>query len=466
MKKHYLNKIFEPQSVAVVGASDREESVGGQVLRNIRESGFQGVIYPVNPKHDTVQGMKAYASISDIDHPIELVVIAIPAVAIPQVMRECGEHGVGAAVVLSAGFGEIGKRGQALQNEIVDIARTYDIPLVGPNCLGVIRPRAGLNATFAKSGVKSGHVALVAQSGAFCTALLDWADSSGFGFSAVASLGATADIGFGHVLDYLAVDPETKSILLYVEGISDARSFMSGLRVAARLKPVIVVKSGRNESGTRAAVSHTGAMVGGDDVFDAAVQRAGAVRVLTVNQLFAAAHTLASGTRVEGPRLAIVTNGGGPGVMAADRASDLTVPLAELAPQTIDKLSEVLPAHWSHSDPVDILGDADAGRYKAATEIVLADSGVDGLLVLLTPQAMTDPTACAEGVIEAAKEANKPILACWMGENLVNGGRERFAAAGIPQFNSPEGGVDAFGPCYRRRRRCRNTKSRTSTAHA
>ncbi len=452
MKKHYLNKIFEPQSVAVVGASDREESVGGQVLRNIRESGFQGVIYPVNPKHDTVQGMKAYASISDIDHPIELVVIAIPAVAIPQVMRECGEHGVGAAVVLSAGFGEIGKRGQALQNEIVDIARTYDIPLVGPNCLGVIRPRAGLNATFAKSGVKSGHVALVAQSGAFCTALLDWADSSGFGFSAVASLGATADIGFGHVLDYLAVDPETKSILLYVEGISDARSFMSGLRVAARLKPVIVVKSGRNESGTRAAVSHTGAMVGGDDVFDAAVQRAGAVRVLTVNQLFAAAHTLASGTRVEGPRLAIVTNGGGPGVMAADRASDLTVPLAELAPQTIDKLSEVLPAHWSHSDPVDILGDADAGRYKAATEIVLADSGVDGLLVLLTPQAMTDPTACAEGVIEAAKEANKPILACWMGENLVNEGRERFAAAGIPQFNSPEGGVDAFGylACYRR----------------
>ncbi len=452
MKKHYLNKIFEPQSVAVVGASDREESVGGQVLRNIRESGFQGVIYPVNPKHDSVQGMKAYASISDIDHPIELVVIAIPAVAIPQVMRECGEHGVGAAVVLSAGFGEIGKRGQALQNEIVDIARTYDIPLVGPNCLGVIRPRAGLNATFAKSGVKAGHVALVAQSGAFCTALLDWADSSGFGFSAVASLGATADIGFGHVLDYLAVDPETKSILLYVEGISDARSFMSGLRVAARLKPVIVVKSGRNESGTRAAVSHTGAMVGGDDVFDAAVQRAGAVRVLTVNQLFAAAHTLASGTRVEGPRLAIVTNGGGPGVMAADRASDLTVPLAELAPQTIDKLSEVLPAHWSHSDPVDILGDADSGRYKAATEIVLADPGVDGLLVLLTPQAMTDPTACAEGVIEAAKEANKPILACWMGENLVNEGRARFAAAGIPQFNSPEGGVDAFGylACYRR----------------
>ncbi len=299
---------------------------------------------------------------------------------------------------------------------------------------------------------QTGQVALVAQSGAFCTALLDWADSSGFGFSAVASLGATADVGFGDVLDYLAVDPETKSILLYIEGVSDARSFMSGLRVAARLKPVIVVKSGRNESGTRAAVSHTGALIGGDEVFDAAIQRAGAVRVTTVNQLFAAAQTLASGTRVEGPRLAIVTNGGGPGVMAADRASDLNVPLAELSPNTIDKLSAVLPTHWSHSDPVDILGDADSERYRAATEIVLADKNVDGLLVLLTPQAMTDPTACAEGVIAAAKEVNKPVLACWMGANLVKEGRQRFAEAGIPQFSSPEAGVDAFGylACYRR----------------
>ncbi len=451
-KKHYLKKIFEPQSVAIVGASERKNSVGAQVLRNMREGGFAGEIYPVNPKHETIQGLKAYASIKDIDHPIDLVVIAIPAPAIPGVMHECGERGVGAAVVLSAGFAEIGRRGEFLQHEIVDIARTYDIPLVGPNCLGVIRPRVGLNATFAKSGVPTGQVALVAQSGAFCTALLDWADSSGFGLSAVASLGATADVGFGDVLDYLAVDPETKSILLYIEGVSDARSFMSGLRVAARLKPVIVVKSGRNESGTRAAVSHTGALIGGDEVFDAAIQRAGAVRVTTVNQLFAAAQTLASGTRVEGPRLAIVTNGGGPGVMAADRASDLNVPLAELSPATIDKLSAVLPTHWSHSDPVDILGDADSERYRAATEIALADKNVDGLLVLLTPQAMTDPTACAEGVIAAAKEVNKPTLACWMGANLVKEGRQRFASAGIPQFSSPEAGVDAFGylACYRR----------------
>ena len=452
MKKHYLNKVFQPTSVAIIGASDRDDSVGGQVLRNMRESGYQGAIYPVNPKHKNIQGLPAYACISDIDHPIDLVVFAIPAGRIPAVMRECGEREVGAALVLSAGFAEVGARGKALQDEIVDIARTYNIPLVGPNCLGVIRPSSGLNATFAKSSVKPGQVALVAQSGAFCTGLLDWADERGHGFSAVASLGATADVGFGDLLDYLAIDPETRSILLYVEGVTNARSFMSGLRVAARLKPVIVVKSGRHESGTRAAVSHTGALVGNDAVFDAAIRRAGAVRVTTVTQLFAAAHTLASGTRVEGPRLAILTNGGGPGVMAADRAADLQVPLAELGDNSIDRLSGVLPEHWSHSDPIDILGDADAERYRQATEIVLSDRQVDGLLVLLTPQAMTDPAGCAEGVISAVKGKHKPVLACWMGDKLVKVGRERLSKAGIPQFRSPEAGVDAFGylACYRR----------------
>jgi acetyltransferase len=452
MRKHYLHKVFEPQSVAVVGASERELSVGGQVLSNIINGGFKGSIYPVNPKYETVQGLPAYPSIRDIDHAVDLVVITVPAKAIADVMRQCGEHAVGGVIVISAGFGEVGPRGLAMQNEIADIARTHNIPLIGPNCLGIIRPRIGLNASFAKSTASSGQVALVAQSGAFCTALLDWGASKGFGFSAVASLGATADVGFGEVLDYLALDPDTRSILLYIEGVSDARSFISGLRVAARLKPVVVVKSGRSESGTRAAVSHTGALVGGDEVFDAAIQRAGAVRVTTVSQLFAAAQTLASGTRVEGSRLAVLTNGGGPGVMAADRATDLQVPLAELSKETIEKLSAVLPDHWSHSDPVDILGDATSERYRAATAILLADNNVDGLLVLLTPQAMTDPTACAEGVILAAESVRKPVLACWMGESLVRQGRQRFTDAGIPHFSSPEGGVDAFGylAAYRR----------------
>lgn len=452
MQKHYLSKVFEPSSVAVIGASEREGSVGAQVLLNLRENGFKGAIYPVNPKHDEVQGLTCYSSIAAIDHTVDLAIIIVPSKHIPQVMRDCGEHGVGAAIVLSAGFAETGKAGANRQSEIVDIARTHDIPLVGPNCLGIIRPRVGLNATFAKSRAKTGHVALVAQSGAFCTALLDWADTEGFGFSAVASLGATADVGFGEVLDYLAVDPETRSILLYIEGVTNARSFMSGLRVAARLKPVIVVKSGRNESGTRAAVSHTGALAGADRVFDAAIERAGAVRVNSVAQLFAAAHLLASGTRVDGPRLAIVTNGGGPGVMAADRAHDLGVPLANLGSHTIESLENTLPAHWSHSNPVDVLGDADPERYRNAASIVLADKDVDGMLVMLTPQSMTDPAGCADAVIEAAKESTKPVLTCWMGAKLVAEGRQRFAKAGVPQFKSPENAVEAFGylACYRR----------------
>ncbi len=452
MREHFLKSVFEPRSLAVVGASERLESVAAQVLRNILQGGFDGDIYAVNPKHKQVQGLTCYPSLSAIERSVELVIIAIPAKHIPRVMRECSQLDVKAVIVLSAGFAEVGKRGQALQDDIVDLARTYNIPLVGPNCLGVIRPSIGLNATFAKSQSRQGHVALVAQSGAFCTALLDWADSEGYGFSAVASLGATADVSFGDVLDYLATDNETRSILLYIEGISDARAFISGLRVAARLKPVIVLKAGRNETGTRAAVSHTAALVGNDEVFDAAIQRAGAVRVMTVNQLFAATQILASGTRVEGPRLAIVTNGGGPGVMAADHAADLPLPLAELSPPTIKELSKQLPTHWSHSNPVDILGDADDSRYQAATRLVLKDANVDGLLVMLTPQGMTHPEDCARGVIKAAKKTSKPVLACWMGEKQVAAGRHLLAKAGIPQFRSPETGVDAFGylACYRR----------------
>jgi acetyltransferase len=445
MRKHVLHRLFNPQSVALVGASEKPGSVGRQVLQNLIDGGFSGDIYPVNRNYETILGLTAHASIIEIDHAIDLVVMAIPARDVPEVVRQCGERQVGALVVISAGFGEVGPVGLALQNEIVDLARTFQMPLVGPNCLGIMRPDIGLNATFARSGAAPGKVALIAQSGAFCTALLDWADSRGFGFSAVASLGATADTGFGEVLDYLAVDPNTHSILLYIETISDARAFISGLRVAARLKPVVVVKAGRNAAGNNAAVTHTGGQFGSDAVFDAALQRAGAVRVTTVNQLFAAAHTLASNTRVRGSRLAVVTNGGGPGVMAADHAADLDVPMAELEEATVKALGQVLPAHWSHRDPVDILGDADSHRYEQAVRLVMADKNVDGLLVLLTPQGMTDPTACADAVIRAARESRKPVLASWMGENRVREGRTRLGSAGIPNFSSPEAGVDAFG---------------------
>jgi acetyltransferase len=452
MRKHRLHKVFEPESVALVGASNRPLSVGGQLLAKLVDSDFPGKLYPVNPAHDKIEDLQCFATISEIGQAIDLVVIAIPAAAIPAIMRECGEQAVGAVIIISAGFSEVGAQGQALQNEIVNIARAHGIALVGPNCLGVIRPSIGLNASFAKSKVATGHVAMVAQSGAFCTALLDWGDSRGFGFSAVASLGAIADVGFGEVLDYLALDPLTKSILLYIESVSDARAFLSGLRAAARLKPVIVVKSGRSEQGYRAVISHIGTAAGGDLIFDAALRRAGAVRVISVGQLFATAQTLASGIRVEGSRLAILTNGGGPGVMAADRAADLKVPLADLSKQSLENLSAALPDHWSHSNPVDILGDACSERYRIATQTLLADENVDGILVLLSPQGMTDPAACAQGVIAAASGTRKPVLTCWLGENLVHEGRRNFTEAGIPSFNSPEAGVEAFGylAAYRR----------------
>ncbi|MBN7795235.1 bifunctional acetyl coenzyme A synthetase (ADP forming), alpha domain/GNAT family N-acetyltransferase [Parahaliea mediterranea] len=452
MRPHRLHRIFEPRSVALIGASPRENSVGYQVLRNILDAGFSGAVYPVNRNHESILDRQCYPSIRDVGEPVDLVVMAIPAQRIPEVMRECVDSRVGGVVVISAGFGEVGPFGQQLQDEIVALARGADIPLVGPNCLGVIRPTAGLNATFAHSGVRPGQVALVSQSGAFCTALMDAAESGGRGFSAVASLGATADVGFGQVLDYLSVDARTRSILLYIEGISDPRAFLSGLRAAARLKPVIVVKPGRHEAGRRAAVTHTGGHFGSDEVFNAALERAGAVRVLTANELFAAANILSSKVRVTGRRLAIITNGGGPGVMAADRADELDVPLATLSAESIDALSAVLPAHWSHTHPIDLLGDADSARYEQAVRIVLADRNVDGLLVLLTPQGMTEPTACAEGLVEAARGARKPVLACWLGQNQVREGRARLEAAGIPHFNSPEAGVNGFGylAAYRR----------------
>ncbi|MFV0278210.1 MAG: GNAT family N-acetyltransferase [Parahaliea sp.] len=445
MRGNRLCRIFEPRSVAVIGASPRRDSVGYQVLHNLRAAGFAGAVYPINRKHERILEQVCYASIADISEPVDLVIMAIPAQCILGVMGECVAARVGGVVVISAGFGEVGPLGQQLQDEIVTLARAAGVPLVGPNCLGVIRPKLGLNATFARSEVRPGPVALVSQSGAFCTALLDAAWSAGRGFSAVASLGATADVDFGQVLDYLSVDALTRSVLLYIEGVSDARAFLSGLRAVARLKPVVVIKPGRHQAARRAAITHTGGHRGSDEVFSAALERAGAVRVNTVNQLLAAANTLASGVRVTGNRLAIITNGGGPGVMATDQAAERGVPLAQLSPDTIQALGRVLPSHWSHGDPVDLLGDADPLRYEQALRFVLADRGVDGVLVLLTPQGMTDPSACAEAVIAVARSARKPILASWMGEHQVREGRWKLQREGIPHFSSPEEGVNGFG---------------------
>ncbi|MGQ9685136.1 MAG: bifunctional acetate--CoA ligase family protein/GNAT family N-acetyltransferase [Thiobacillaceae bacterium] len=444
MSLHYLHPLFNPASVAVFGASEREESVAGVIYRNLKKAGYTGKVFPINPKHDSLYGEKCYRGAAELPETPDLAIIATPAPTVPDIMEACGKRGVRHAVVLTAGFREVGAEGAALEEALLAVAHRYGIRFIGPNCLGIQRPTLGLNATFARDNGLPGDLALVSQSGALCTAMLDWAASNGIGFSSVISTGASADIDFGEILDYLAYDSATRGILLYIEGIRDARRFMSALRAVARLKPVVLIKVGRHAAGLKAVQSHTGALVGSDAVFDALVRRAGVVRVDTILQLFASAKALASRLHPAGNRLAIVTNGGGPGVMATDRAVDVGVQLAELAPQTIERLNAALPPNWSHGNPVDIIGDAGADRYRAAVEACLADRGVDGVLVMLTPQAMTKPTEAAQAVVEAAKTSDKPVLACWIGEDQVAGGRNVFKQNGISFFKQPESAVEVF----------------------
>jgi len=444
MGPHYLNRFFAPKSVAIVGASEQEASVGHRLLLNMQEAGFKGRLYPVNHKRDELLGLKAYPDIDAIPDTPELVVIATPAATVPGIVRLCGEKGVHSIIIITSGFGELGDAGKRLQQEILDIAHRYDIRIIGPNCLGVIRTSSHLNATFGYGEVKDGNLALVSQSGAVCTAILDWAQSQDIGFSTVVSTGAAADIDFGEILDFLAMDSKTTGILLYVEGIQDARRFLSGLKAAARLKPVILIKSGRHETGSKAAMSHTGAMVGNDDVFAAAIERAGVVRAYSIAQLFSAARVLANNYVVNQDRLAIITNAGGPGVMGTDRAEDANITMAELSKASIEALNKVLPEHWSHANPIDILGDATPERYKQALQVCLNDDNVDGVLTILTPQVMTDPTLVAQYIIDGAKTTNKPVLASWTGGSHVQEGRDLFAASRVAHFDTPEMGVDAF----------------------
>jgi len=448
MGKHYLNPLFAPKSVAVFGASDRPDSVGQIVFKNMLDSGFQGKLYPINSKNAQVQGQKAYASIGAVGEPVELVVIATPPKTVPGIIEECGIHGVKAAVIITAGFGEVGHEGATLEHQLLENARRYNIRLIGPNCLGIMRPSIGLNATFNKGPANIGNIALISQSGALCTAILDWANRNDVGFSSVVSMGSSTDVDFGEILDYLVSDPQTHSILMYIEGIRNARSFMSALRAAARIKPVILVKVGRHPAGSKAAMSHTASLVGADDVFDAAFSRVGVVRVQTVTHLFTAARALAFGFRPVGNRLAIVTNGGGPGVMAADRASDLGVNMAVLSDATIEALNRHLPANWSHGNPVDIIGDAQSDRYLHAVKACLDDENVDGVLAILTPQAMTKPLESAQVMIDIAKNNTdnhrKPLLTCWMGETQVAEAREAFTKAHLPHFRTPEPAVEVF----------------------
>ena len=443
-ERHYLTSLFEPRSVAIVGATEKPGKVGEVLISNMRAAGYRGELLAVNPKYDSVHGVRAYPSVDRLPHPVDLVVVATPAVTVPGVIAQCGAAGVRAAMVITAGFSETGPEGARLERKLMEQARRYGVRMIGPNCLGMLRPGIGLNATFARGGALPGSLALVSQSGAVCTAMLDWAAVSKVGFSSVVSMGGSVDIDFGEIIDYLSGDARTEHILLYIEGVRDARRFLGSLRAAARMKPVILMKVGRHPAGSRAAVSHTGAIVGGDDVFDAAVRRAGVVRVGTIGQLVAAAQALAAHVRPRGNRLAIITNGGGPGVMAADHAADLGLPLAELSADTVERLQATLPENWSHGNPVDLIGDADTGRYSAAVSACLADGGVDGALVILTPQAMTDADAAAGAVIAASRGSTKPLIACWMGEHSVIDARQQLRDAGIPVFRTPEPAVEMF----------------------
>jgi acetyltransferase len=444
MGQHYLKPLFAPKSVAVFGASDQTDSVGKIVFQNMLQNGYRGALYAINPNHATIQGQAAYASIAHITAPIDLAIIATPAKTVPDIIEACGKHQVKAAVIISAGFSEAGAEGAALEKAVLANAKRYNIRLIGPNCLGVMRPDIGLNATFNLGSANVGNLAFVSQSGALCTAILDWAKTNDIGFSSVVSMGSSIDVDFGEILDYLVSDINTHSILLYIEGIRNARSFMSAIRAAAQFKPVILVKVGRHSTASKAAMSHTASLVGSDDAFDAAVKRAGVVRVQTVTQLFSVARALSCGFHPTGNRLAIVTNGGGPGVMATDIAADLNLVMANLSDTTIAQLNKTLPSNWSHGNPIDIIGDAQADRYHHAVKACLEDPNVDGVLTILTPQAMTKPLEAAQVVIALSNQFNKPLLACWMGGEQVLPSRKLFNQAKKPSFRTPEPAIEVF----------------------
>ena len=442
-----LDRMFAPRSVALIGASAREGSVGHVLLQNLAGAGLEGPIWAVNPRGGRIGDVELHRDIAGLPQAPDLAVIATPPQTVPGLIAELGARGTRAAVVITAGFGELGEEGRALQKQMLDAARPHLLRIAGPNCLGLMAPGNGLNASFGHVQPLKGNVAFVSQSGAVVTAVLDWATSRGIGFSAIASLGGMADVDFGDMLDFLAADPQTKSILLYIESISDARKFMSAGRQASRLKPVIVIKSGRHEAGARAAASHTGALAGSDAVYHAAFRRAGMLRELGIEDLFEAVETLSTRSErrpILGDRLGILTNGGGVGVLATDFVIDQGGRLAEISPETVAALDKVLPRTWSRANPVDIIGDANAARYTHAMTAMLEDPGIDALLVMNCPTAVVNNLSAAEAVIEAAAASSKPVFTNWLGDKGAQAAREAFMASRIPTYDTPTGAVRAF----------------------
>jgi acetyltransferase len=446
---HPLDAIFHPRSIAVVGATEKIGSVGRTILWNLLSSPFGGTVYPVNPTRQAILGVKAYPSISAIGEPLDLAVIVTPAKTAPGLVAECGEAGVKGVIIISAGFKEVGPEGVELERRVLEAARRYGIRVIGPNCLGVMNPVGRMNATFAAGIAAPGRVGFISQSGALLTAILDWAEHENVGFSSIVSLGSMLDVGWGDAIDYLGDDPNTDSIVIYMETIGDARAFLSAAREVALTKPIIVIKPGRTAQAAKAAASHTGSLTGSDDVLDAAFKRAGVLRVEKISELFQISEILAKQPRPRGRRLSIVTNAGGPGVLATDALIGGGGELSEITDATMEALNAVLPPVWSHNNPIDIIGDAPPERYAQALEVAAADPETDGLLVILTPQAMTDPTETAKALIKHARIEGKPVLASWMGGAEVAEGARILREAGIPTFGYPDTACVLFNHLWR-----------------
>jgi acetyltransferase len=444
-----LEALFVPDSVAVIGATARPGTVGRTVLSNLTENRFRSKVYAVNPSHSEVLGLKAYKSIGDIPEPVDLAVVVTPALTVAHVIGECVDAGVKGAVVISAGFREQGPEGAALEQQIQQHLYRGTMRLIGPNCLGLMNPAIGLNATFATGTPKAGNVAFLSQSGALLTAILDWSQREQIGFSSIVSTGSMLDVGWGDLIDYFGDDPHTHSILVYMESVGDARSFLSAAREVSLSKPIIVIKAGRSEAASRAAASHTGALTGSDEVLDAAFRRCGVLRVHNIADLFYMAETLSRQPRPKGPRLTIITNAGGPAVLATDALVANGGQLATPSEQSLRGLDQFLPRHWSHNNPIDILGDANSERYAKALEIASKDPNSDGLLVILAPQGMTDPSEIAERLQPYAQNSGKPLLASWMGGVSVASGEKILNTAGIPTFPYPDTAARAFTYMWR-----------------
>jgi acetyltransferase len=443
-KSQPLDALFSPKSVAVIGATETQGSVGRTILWNLISTPFGGTVFPVNPKRNSVLGIKAYTSVAAVPEPVDLAVVVTPAPSIPAIIRDCVEVGVKGAIIISAGFKETGPAGANLEQQILEAIRPGKMRVIGPNCLGVMNPIGGLNATFATTMARPGNVGFISQSGALCTAVLDWSLKENVGFSAFISIGSMLDVGWGDLIYYLGDDPNTNSIVIYMETIGDARAFLSAAREVALVKPIIVIKPGRTAGAAKAAASHTGSLTGSDEVLESAFRRSGVLRVNSIAELFYMAEVLSKQPRPMGHRLTILTNAGGPGVLATDSLITNGGELAELSSTTMDAFNQLLPSAWSHNNPADILGDASPERYAKALEIAAQDPNSDGMLVILTPQSMTDPTQTAEHLKPYAQSTGKPVIASWMGGDGVSAGEMVLNRAGIPTFPYPDTAARMF----------------------